>query len=200
MANPFGEEVQKYWDRRYEYFLRFDEGIQTDAVGLYSVMPELAALDQAKLIRGSTVVDAFSGIGGSAIALARRGKTVVSIEKDAKRLRMARHNAEVYGVNERITFMHGDFFELSSKLVADTVNLDPPWGGPAYKEKGRFLLEHFSPNGNEILNYSLAKFDEVVLRVPTIFDMAELDRFDRDWTVHDDVSNEELISRTIIFR
>lgn len=200
MANPFGGAAQKYWDKRYQYFSRFDEGIQTDLVGLYSVMPEEAALAQAKLIQGDYVIDAFAGIGGSAIALARSGKQVIAIEKDAKRFQMAKNNAKVYGVDHRIAFFNGDFFDIAAKQLASTVNLDPPWGGPEYKQLGKFLLNNFSPDGNEVLNYSLATFDEVVLRVPTIFDESELGGFDKPWTIHNDVLNDEVISRTVIFR
>jgi hypothetical protein len=34
---PFGEHLQKYWNKRYLYFSRFDDGIEIDAEGLYSV-------------------------------------------------------------------------------------------------------------------------------------------------------------------
>ncbi len=200
MANPFGGAGQKYWDKRYQYFSKFDEGIQTDLVGLYSVMPEVTALAQAKLIKGDYVLDAFAGIGGSAIALARSGKQVVAVEKDPNRFRMAKNNAKVYDVDHRIAFINGDFFDIAAKQLASTVNLDPPWGGPEYKQLGKFMLNNFSPDGNEILRFSLANFDEVVLRVPTIFDESELERFGRDWAVHDDMLNEDIISRTVIFR
>lgn len=50
---------------------------------------------------------------------------------------MAKHNASVYGVEENIEFLVGDFFELASKLSADMVFLSPPWGGPNYSEVSR---------------------------------------------------------------
>ena len=45
---------------------------------------------------------------------------------------MARHNASLYGVADRIDFIVGDFFDLASRLQAEVVFLSPPWGGPAY--------------------------------------------------------------------
>ncbi len=197
---PFGDALQKYWDKRYEYFSRFDEGIQIDTEGLYSVIPEKVGLEQAELIRGATILDGFTGVGGSAIAFARSGKQVTTVDTDGSRLKMAEHNAGIYGVGDKITFIHGDFLKIAPTIKADAVNLDPPWGGPAYKELGKFLLEHFSPDGNILLELSLRYFNEVVLRVPTIFDMSELDRFHTPYTVHDDVSNGRVISRTIILR
>ena len=45
---------------------------------------------------------------------------------------MARHNAEVYGVADRIEFVLGDATVLLRHLRADVVFLSPPWGGPDY--------------------------------------------------------------------
>jgi trimethylguanosine synthase len=197
---PFGEDLQKYWDKRHEYFSLWDEGIKTDAEGLYSVIPEVVADKQAGLIHGEYVLDGFAGIGGSAIALARAGKKVISIEKSCARYSMAKHNAAIYGVIDEITFINGDFFETTDPLAVDTINLDPPWGGPEYKKHGRFLLEHFAPEGEELLHFSLKHADEVVLRVPTIFDMSELDRFDANIEVSPDISNGSIVSKTVILR
>jgi trimethylguanosine synthase len=197
---PFGEDLQHYWDKRYEYFAKWDDGIQTDAEGLYSVSPEEIGLRQAKLMQGNTVLDGFCGIGGSAIAFAREGKTVTAIDNNQARLKMAEHNASIYGVSSFITFLNGDFFEVAKAIKADTINLDPPWGGPAYKELGRFLLEHFSPNGNDLLTFSLERFNEVLLRVPTIFDFTELERYKVRYQVFDDITNGRVISKTIVIR
>lgn len=54
---------------------------------------------------------------------------------------MARHNAEVYGVADRIEFICGDFVKLGPALKADVVFLSPPWGGPEYLNAGVFDLE-----------------------------------------------------------
>lgn len=57
---------------------------------------------------------------------------VIAIDIDAKKIEMARHNAEIYGVADRIEFIVGDFLQLSDSLRADVVFLSPPWGGPDY--------------------------------------------------------------------
>ena len=48
---------------------------------------------------------------------------VISIDIDPVKLSCARHNASIYGVEDRIEFICGDFFEIASKLVADVVFL-----------------------------------------------------------------------------
>ena len=57
---------------------------------------------------------------------------VVAIDIDRERLDLARHNATVYGVVDRIEFLQGDFLQLAPRLRADVVFLSPPWGGPDY--------------------------------------------------------------------
>lgn len=54
---------------------------------------------------------------------------------------MARHNAEVYGVADRIQFITGDFLSLHNRLQADVVFMSPPWGGPQYNRTEVYDLE-----------------------------------------------------------
>lgn len=48
---------------------------------------------------------------------------------------MARHNATIYGVQDKIEFIVGSYFDLVEGLKADVVFLSPPWGGPNYMRK-----------------------------------------------------------------
>lgn len=196
---PFGPDLQKYWDRRYQYFTKFDLGIKTDAEGLYSVMPEDVADEEARRLNGKTVLDAFAGIGGSAIGFARSGKAVIAVDIDHARLEMARNNARVYGVADRITFIHGDFFDVAPSVQADAVNLDPPWGGPKYRNRKLFSLDDFTPSGHVLLDYCLKHFSEVMFRVPRNFDESELSVYGKNYTLYEDKSNGKIISRTVVF-
>ncbi|NXB93572.1 TGS1 synthase, partial [Vidua chalybeata] len=129
-------ELVKYWAQRYRLFSRFDEGIKLDREGWFSVTPEKIAEHIAVRVSQSfncdIIVDAFCGVGGNAIQFALTSKRVIAIDIDPEKLRLARHNAEVYGVAERIDFLCGDFMALAAGLRADVVFLSPPWGGPDY--------------------------------------------------------------------
>ncbi|KTC99813.1 methyltransferase domain-containing protein [Legionella erythra] len=196
---PFGPKLQLYWDRRYDFFHRFDEGIQLDAEGLHTVMPEEAALAQARIIHAADcVLDGFCGVGGAAIALARLGKKVIAIELNAQRLAMARHNARIYGVEEAITFVHGDFFKVAPAYSADALLVDPPWGWPRYRSLDRFLLEHFEPHGKKILDFALSYSNQVILRVPTHFDTSELEPFGVNYQSYDNKLHDRIISKSIL--
>jgi trimethylguanosine synthase len=87
-------------------------------------------------------VDAFCGVGGNAIAFAQTCEHVIAIDNDETRLRLARHNAAIYGVADRIEFVLGDFIQFAKTLfgrgetrqgrAVDVIFLSPPWGGPSY--------------------------------------------------------------------
>lgn len=99
-----------------------------DEEGRFSLTPEALALDLGTRAHARTVADLTCGAGGNAIGFARAGSTVVAVERDPGRLALARHNARLYGVERQITFRPGDARELVSKLRADLVFVDPPWG------------------------------------------------------------------------
>jgi len=197
--SPFGAHLQKYWDRRHDLFSRFDKGIQIDEIGLYSVTPEKIALEQAEKMKCKSIVDGFCGVGGNAIAFARLGMKVVAIEKDKTRLKMARHNAEVYGVANKITFIHGDFLTEALKIKTEGVFIDLEWGGPEYKELKEFKLSDFSPDGNDVLKLSFANFSEIAIKIPENFDLLELKKYDRPYKIEDNMMYGKVVFRTVYF-
>lgn len=125
-------DIGKYWCQRYLLFSRFDSGIKMDEEGWFSVTPESIARHHASRCGSGIIVDCFTGVGGNAIQFAQSSKHVIAIDIDEKKIDYAHHNASIYGVDDHIDFINGDFFSLASKLKADTVFLSPPWGGPDY--------------------------------------------------------------------
>lgn len=82
----------------------------------------------------TVIVDAFAGVGGNAIALARSGRweRVFAIEKDPKTLKCAKHNAEIYGVSSKIVWLNGDCFDAINRFAGNknvVIFASPPWGG-----------------------------------------------------------------------
>lgn len=120
----------------------------TDA-GWYGVSQERVAAKIAEHVAlmapvdRSVLVDVFCGVGGNTIgfALSGRWKRIYAIEKDAAALACARRNAEIYGVEDKITWFLGDCFELLGdgkgavdglrELVSEfgIIFGSPPWGG-----------------------------------------------------------------------
>ncbi|KAF9578604.1 Trimethylguanosine synthase [Lunasporangiospora selenospora] len=145
------KDMQKYWHQRYRYFTLFDQGIKLDKEGWYSVTPERIAAHIAERCRGDIVIDAFCGVGGNTIQFALTCHQVIAIDIDPVRLACARHNAKIYGVEDRIEFICGDFMTLIPKLKADVVFLSPPWGGPGYLAQDEFDIKRDIPMDGEVL-------------------------------------------------
>ena len=66
--------------------------------------------------RCDVIVDGFCGVGGNAIQFAFTCERVIAIDIDPAKIQLARHNAAVYGVADRIEFIVGDFFKVVPKL------------------------------------------------------------------------------------
>jgi trimethylguanosine synthase len=49
---------------------------------------------------------------------------VVAVEIDPRKVELARHNARIYGVEDMIEFVVGDFFRLAPSLKVRSVLLD----------------------------------------------------------------------------
>ncbi len=111
--------------------------VRFDDEGRWSLTPESLALRLAATAAGAPIVDAGCGLGGNAIAFARVGCSVVAIEADAARLALARHNAGIYQVNDRIRFIHGDAVRLVREHARPDAILfvDPPWGTDWNRER-----------------------------------------------------------------
>ncbi|GLB41439.1 putative conserved hypothetical protein 95 [Lyophyllum shimeji] len=153
-------------------------GCLLDEEGWYSVTPELVANQIAERCRCDLVLDAFCGVGGNAIAFAKTCQRVIALDTSSTRLALARHNAQIYGVADRIEFVLADYISFAETYLAlpqtssnrriDVVFLSPPWGGPAYVNGTPPFSpplkpgasEDVAPNG-EHPSYSLASIKPV---------------------------------------
>ncbi|GJJ13907.1 hypothetical protein Clacol_008164 [Clathrus columnatus] len=135
------QDLRKYFSQRERYFSLYNQGCLLDEQGWYSVTPEAIANAIADKCRCFTILDAFCGVGGNAIAFAQTCERVIAIDNCETRLRLARHNAVIYGVQDRIEFILGDYISFAksyptlperTRTAIDVVFLSPPWGGINY--------------------------------------------------------------------
>ena len=146
------------------------------------------------------LIDCFAGVGGNAIAFARssKWKRVYAIEKDSKALACAKHNARIYGVQDRISWYEGDCFtilqnELSELAQHSVLFASPPWGGkpnqsvskmlsvlltnagPVYRSDAIFDLTKMQPYTLlDLLEPFQSRAHDVVLYLPRNSDMRQL--------------------------
>lgn len=87
---------------------------------------------------------------------------------DPKKIEMAKHNATVYGVADRIEFIVGDYLQLCVSLKADVVFLSPPWGGPQYLKNETYDLENnlIPVAASELLTKTRQISDNIAIFLP----------------------------------
>ncbi|KAJ6561231.1 Tgs1 protein [Mycena vulgaris] len=143
-ASEVPDHLQKYFAQRTRFLslYSFPPGCLLDEEGWYSITPELVADRIAERCRCDTILDAFCGVGGNAIAFAKTCERVIALDISPTRLALARHNAQIYGVADRIEFILTDYISFANSYLSrssetsprkiDVVFLSPPWGGPGY--------------------------------------------------------------------
>ncbi|GFP98675.1 trimethylguanosine synthase [Phtheirospermum japonicum] len=167
--------VKKYWLQRYDLFSKYDVGIKLDEEGWFSVTPEEIAAWQAQRCAGAgVVIDAFAGVGGNAIQFAKVCCHVVAVDIDPNKIALAVHNAKIYGVQDYIDFIVGDFFQLAPFLKGDVVFLAPPWGGPSYKTKEKFTLDLLQPkDGHSLFQVAQTITPNIIMFLPRTMDVLQ---------------------------
>ncbi|KAL8833991.1 MAG: hypothetical protein Q9170_003993, partial [Blastenia crenularia] len=181
-------DIQKYYHQRYNLFSRYDDGILMTDAAWYGVTPEPVAIKVAKHIAlgasadKAVIIDCFAGVGGNTIAFARSGrwKRVYAIERDEDVISCGMHNAKLYGVDQKISWFHGDCFdiiknELSPLCQCSVVFASPPWGGPGYRTEAVFDLTTMQPYSLQQLLESFRQLTEnIVLFLPRTSDLRQL--------------------------
>ncbi|KAI8939621.1 hypothetical protein NX059_003382 [Plenodomus lindquistii] len=191
-VDQFPEHLKKYWFQRFKIWSKYDEGIWMTSDAWFGVTPEpiankiAAHISESAPKTSTTIIDAFAGVGGNAIALARSGRwsRVFAIEKDAKTLQCAKHNAELYGVAGKIFWLQGDCFEVMERFRGTpgvVVFASPPWGGTTYGASDIFDLTTMEPYNLHKLYTSFIKYTkELVLYLPRNSDLNQIARYGDD--------------------
>lgn len=114
------------------------------------------------------IVDGFCGVGGNTIQFALTCHKVIAIDIDPQKIEAAKHNAKIYGVEDRIEFIVGDFFAVIPNLTtADVIFLSPPWGGPQYIQENVFDIQKMIPcDGIKAFNAALEITENIAFFLP----------------------------------
>ncbi|KAI3406329.2 tgs1 [Candida oxycetoniae] len=122
--------VQKFWNRRYELFSKYDDGVYLSEELWYSVTPELVAKYTAQLFVKLLPPDAQIGLdvccggGGNTIQFARYFNSVGGIDISKTNLYCTEHNCHVYGVEDNVWTLCADWAEITTPKENGDINLD----------------------------------------------------------------------------
>jgi ubiquinone/menaquinone biosynthesis C-methylase UbiE len=123
------ERIRDFWDRRpcnikhssrplgsREYFDEVE-------ARKYFVEPHIPRFAEFEKWRGKRVLEIGCGIGTDTINFARHGSWVVAVDLSEKSLEIARHRAEVFGLQDNIRFYQGSAEELRSVVPVESFDL-----------------------------------------------------------------------------
>lgn len=123
-------------------------------------------------LRKLTITDATGNMGGDTILFGQHFDYVHSIELDPENLRALRSNVAAFGLQgKRVSVHAGDASKLWSRWRTDVLYVDPPWGGPGYKN-ARELDLHFGGQRldvwlrNDVLGRNGWRPRAIVLKLP----------------------------------
>uniref|UniRef100_A0A8I6WFF4 Trimethylguanosine synthase n=1 Tax=Hordeum vulgare subsp. vulgare TaxID=112509 RepID=A0A8I6WFF4_HORVV len=176
LAENISNDIAKYWNQRYSLFSLFDSGIKMDEEGWFSVTPEPIAKHHASRVGAGILIDCFTGVGGNTIQFAAKCNHVVAVDIDPQKIDFAQHNATVYGVNDHIDFIIGDFIRIAPHLKGETVFMSPPWGGPDYAKVDVYDIKTMLKpcDGYHLFKVATAIASRVVMFLPRNSDLDQL--------------------------
>lgn len=105
--------------------------------------------------------------------------TVIGMDIDQDKIKLAEHNASVYNVQNKIRLQTGNYFQRDPTLKADVVYMSPPWGGPEYLNQPVYSLagmcrEH--GGGHKVIQIALEIAPKVAMHVPRNIDKIEVSK------------------------
>jgi trimethylguanosine synthase len=149
----------------------------TDPRDLSHVASDLASITSSTK---TTLIDLFAGAGGNTIAFALSGRweNIIAIERDASVLSCAQHNASVYGVFDKITWIHDDCFSYIPKSSdidpsRTVIFASPPWGGPGYRTDEIFNLATMQPYSLKQI-HDMCRMMDCALYLPRTSDLRQI--------------------------
>ncbi|KAG7391651.1 hypothetical protein PHYPSEUDO_004153 [Phytophthora pseudosyringae] len=118
------------------------------------------------------VTDGTACVGGNVLSFCDFFTHVNAIENDPTRVQMLRHNVLVLQ-KSNAKCIHANYLDVMLQLQQDVVFLDPPWGGPEYKDLDKVDLFLGGLPLHEICSRLQGTTKCIILKVPSNFDDAK---------------------------
>jgi predicted RNA methylase len=131
-----------------------------------------------------SILDGTGNIGGDTILFGLHLHTVHSIEMDPDNFKALEHNVGLYKL-KNVHLHQGDTTLLYKEYPSDILYLDPPWGGPDYKEKKELDLSLGSHRIDVFLRDAFLSKEAtwtpkwIVLKLPFNYKWDRLEALDR---------------------
>ncbi len=155
--------------------------LKFDQEGLWSITLPQEAEYISELIKNDLgkeihIFDCTAGLGGNTISFAKHFNHVTSIELCESRFKMLEKNVNVYGL-ENVTLRNDNCLKLL-ELNCSCYFLDPPWGGPSYKQNTLTKIKLDNMTLGEITGLIKSKNKvPIYFKLPFNYDLTEFENF-----------------------
>jgi 16S rRNA G966 N2-methylase RsmD len=150
------------------------------------------------------IIDSTACIGGDSLSFSKYFKHVLSIEKDKTHFEILESNIKICET-DNIKIIHNDFISYieNEKLYKSyqILFIDPPWGGPDYKNVDKLDLfmynnQNIKINIKTIINSYIDKFKYIVLKCPNNFYLNKSDYLYKN--IHSYIANDNKVQLIIL--
>ena len=118
------------------------------------------------------ITDTTAGLGGNTISFAKKCTFVNSIEIFKSRFKILENNINIYKFNN-VKLYNDNFLNIINDIKQDIIFIDPPWGGPNYKQKKKINILINNINLYDIINDLYNKCKIVGLKLPINFNIKQ---------------------------
>ncbi len=161
---------------------KFSKNIEADKDGFYMACPEIVGKYIAnRLSNFKSCVELCCGVGTLSIQIAKVINKVYAVDINKNRIDMARYNAKLYNVSDRIKFIQGDVLDsnLFRSISAEVAVLDPDW---SYRDSEKSVhvlnIDDTQPNLRKMFNLTSRHITKnIVMRIPKTFTAKTLKEF-----------------------
>ena len=112
--------------------------------------------------RNLTITDGSAHVGGNTLSFSKNFNKVNSIEIEKEIYDALVHNIKDVYKRWNVTYYLGDCITLINDLKQDVVFLDPPWGGPSYKD---FTNLHLYLGSRDVFDLILDWYEKKIAKL-----------------------------------
>lgn len=121
------------------------------------------------------ITDGTACIGGNTYSFSKYFKKVQAIEIDYKKFKYLQHNIKCLNTTN-IEIFNDDILNKINDLQQDMIFIDPPWGGPNYKEYVYVNLYLSGIDLSKVCEKIQYKTKYIALKVPINFNISEFEK------------------------
>lgn len=126
---------------------------------------------QLNILKNVRIIDGTSCVGGNTVLFAKEFKDVVAVDINKDHINMLKQNLDLYNFDTKVEYhcldITSSYKSLLHKTKYNVLFIDPPWGGPEYKNEDSIELYLSNISITELSKIFLQNVDMLVIKIPS---------------------------------